>query len=175
MATFRVQNLSGGRLAVPPPLDVILPPGATADVDAVSADTPAIKDLIDRNLAKVFPVNSGAASDDVEAATLGRLGQETKTTIGTAADPVAMTAGQSMTWNHALGVAASKVHIYNQANGNLAVAAAATVTTNDGTDLVIANNTGGALSIVVEAGFDAGVDNEFAGNIAQDDATVSVA
>jgi len=175
MATFRVNNLSGGKLAVPPPLDVILEAGASADVDAASADTSAIADLQDRNLISVVQLTTGLPSDGTDGASLGLAGSESKTTIGSAAAPVAMATAEVMTFTHGIGAAAAKVLIFDQATGGLVDPADVTITTNDGDELVLTNASGGAIDIVVEAAYDAGVDNAFSGALAASDPSVVVA
>jgi hypothetical protein len=173
MATFRVQNISGTKLAVPPPLTATLEPGASADLEAHSADTAAIKDLIDRQKIRVTPINSGAPSDDVEGATLGRLGGETTTTIGTIADPVVIGSGETMTFAHGLGGKASKIDVYDSDGANFTANADIAVAQADADTIAVTSTAGG--SFVVECSFPAGVDNALAGDLAQDDANVTVA
>jgi len=173
MATFRVQNLSGSRLAVPPPLDVILPSGASADVEAASADTAAIKDLLDRNLVSVTRVTSGLPSEAAEAATLGLAGSESQTTIGTIGAPVVLGAGDTATLSHALGTKASKIDVYAASGGNVSSLADITITQADADTLAVQSTAGG--SFVIVASWEAGVVNTLGSSLAESDSLIAVA
>ena len=174
MATFRVNNLSGTRLAVPPPLDVILDAGASEDVTAESADTPAIADLLDRGLISVIRVTDGTASENVEEMTLGHSGGDAKTTLGTLGDPVVLAAGETATLSHDLGTKAVKLDVYNMANGaNFTTNADLTITQADANPLAVQSTAGG--SFVIEASWEVGVVNTLGAVLAQDDSKIVVA
>jgi len=173
MATFRVNNLSGGKLAVPPPLDVILPAGGSADVEAASADTPAIALLQDRGLIKVTQLTSGAASDATEAASLGLSGTSSMTKIGTIDNPVVIGAGQTMTLTHNLGNKADTVDVYDSDGANFTADADITVAQADANTLAVTSAAGGSFVIVVS--FKASVDNDMGANLDPADSRIAVA
>jgi hypothetical protein len=169
MATFRVHNISGSRLAVPPPLDVILAAGATAE----SADTAAIADLLDRGLIAVIRVTSGLASDGVEESTLNLSGTDSSTTVGTLAAPITIGAGETLTFTHALGAKAEKINVYDDNGANFTANADLAIAQPSANAVTVTSTAGG--DFVVEIEFGAGVENDMGSNLAADDSRVAVA
>jgi len=148
MATFTVQNLSGVKLAVPPPVAKILAPGATAEVEAASLDTEAIADLINNNKIGIIPRAGGSVGlDAVEAAPKANAGLMSAL-IGGSEAGVTVANGETLTFTHSLGSVAVAVLVFDSATG--AQADPATVTTGgDANTVTVANGSGGSLDLNV--------------------------
>ena len=173
MATFRVQNLTDGKLAVPPPLDVVLVGNQTENVEAASADTPAIQDMLDRGLIALVRVTDGLPGESAEAANLGLVGAASETALGSISDPVVLGAGQTATLSHDLGTKASTVDVYDSDGANFTAAADIVVAQADADTLAVTSTAGG--SFVIVASFEAGVTNDMGSALASTDDRIAVA
>lgn len=173
MATFTVQNLSGVKLAVPPPVAKILAPGATVEIAAASLDTDQIADLI--NDGKIGLVAQAAGSDgaaQVEAAPKANASLPT-TVIGAPDAGVNVPDGDTLTFTHNLGTKPISVAVLDDATG-APLSPDATITIGgDANTVTVANGTGGPLDMNLVIQFPAGTSAPTA--VAAGDASIAVA
>ena len=150
MATFTVQNLSGTRLGVPPPVARVLDPGATAEVEAQSLDTDAIAALINDGSIGVVPAAAGSAGEAaVEAASKANASSPTSM-LGTIDAPIVLAGGETATLTHNLGVKASAIDVYDSDGANFTSAADITVTQANANTLAVQSTAGGSFVIVAK-------------------------
>ena len=171
MATFTVQNLSGVRLAVPPPISRIMNPGTTTEVEAASLDSAAIAALINAGDIAVIPAAAGSAGEAAVEAAAKANASLPSSVIGTIDAPVVLAGGETATLTHDLGVKASTIDVYDSDGANFTSAADITVTQVDANTLAVLSTAGG--SFVIAASWEAGT--AVLGNLAATDSRIVVA
>lgn len=173
MARYQVQNISGTRFHVPPPVGLTLAAGATAVVEAASLDTEQITDLIDDDKIVVTPLVSLTPGGDNVATASFAAGGGPQTQLGASTAGITIADAEVMTFTHGLGIRPVKVLVTDDTTGGLA---AATVTVGGTADTVtVTNGSGGPLDLLVEIHFEAGAKVGLAAVIPATDSRIAVA